>query len=211
MTTAVIRDRVKELRRVRASELTPHAKNWRAHPKAQQQALMVMFEEVGFAGAVLAYEDGGELVLIDGHLRADTLPEQMIPVLVLDVNEDEAEKLLATWDPIGAMAEADMEALQDLMADIGQDGSEDLAAVLALAESRMSPMPLGSGDPAADDDASDPEPQVNPEGPGGKKPKGEGEFYVITFRMSRKEYDEKQDVIAAFVDEIQVTPHISEV
>ena len=33
-----IRDRIKELRRVKASELRPHPKNWRVHPAAQQDA-----------------------------------------------------------------------------------------------------------------------------------------------------------------------------
>ena len=31
-----VRDRIKELRRVPASELIPHSKNWRRHPKAQR-------------------------------------------------------------------------------------------------------------------------------------------------------------------------------
>jgi hypothetical protein len=32
-----IRDRIKDLRRVRAGDLRPHPKNWRTHPKAQQE------------------------------------------------------------------------------------------------------------------------------------------------------------------------------
>ena len=31
-----IRDRIKELRRVRAGDLRPHPKNWRTHPEEQQ-------------------------------------------------------------------------------------------------------------------------------------------------------------------------------
>ncbi len=31
-----IRDRIKELRRVKASELLPNPKNWRRHPKVQR-------------------------------------------------------------------------------------------------------------------------------------------------------------------------------
>ncbi|CAN0373173.1 unnamed protein product, partial [Ectocarpus sp. 4 AP-2014] len=31
-----IRDRVKELRRVRAGDLKPHPQNWRTHPRFQQ-------------------------------------------------------------------------------------------------------------------------------------------------------------------------------
>lgn len=42
-----IRDRVKELRRVRASELLPNPKNWRMHPKKQSDALRGILAEVG--------------------------------------------------------------------------------------------------------------------------------------------------------------------
>ena len=36
-----IRDRVKELRRVKAGELRPHPKNWRVHPQAQRAQHML--------------------------------------------------------------------------------------------------------------------------------------------------------------------------
>src|SRR4051812_13565572 len=103
-----IRDRIKELRRVKNSELIPKPRNWRKHPQAQQDSLRGILAEVGFADAVLARElPSGELQLVDGHLRAETTPDQLIPVLVLDVNEAEANKLLAILDPLAAMAEAD--------------------------------------------------------------------------------------------------------
>jgi hypothetical protein len=77
-----IRDRVKELRRVRAGDLRPSPKNWRTHSAAQADALRGLLAEVGFAGALLARElPGGELELIDGHLRAETLPDEPVPVL----------------------------------------------------------------------------------------------------------------------------------
>jgi hypothetical protein len=42
------------------------------------------------------------LVLIDGHLRAETTPNSVVPVLVLDVTEEEVEKMLLTLDPLAA-------------------------------------------------------------------------------------------------------------
>ena len=48
-----IRDRIKELRRVRAGELRPHPKNWRTHPAAQQDALRGVLAEIGYADALL--------------------------------------------------------------------------------------------------------------------------------------------------------------
>src|ERR1700730_13488375 len=90
-----IRDRIRELRRVQASELLPNPKNWRRHPAQQAAAMAGMLAEVGYADALLARETpDGRLQLIDGHLRAETTPTSMVPVLVLDVTEAEATKLL---------------------------------------------------------------------------------------------------------------------
>lgn len=130
-----IRDRIKELRRVKSSELIPNPKNWRTHPVAQQDALKGVLSEIGFAGAVLARElDDGSLVLIDGHMRAEITPDQIIPVLVLDVDEAESDKILATFDPIAAMAKSDPAALDALLRNV-DTGSEALQKMLAeLAE-----------------------------------------------------------------------------
>jgi hypothetical protein len=114
-----IKDRVKELRRVRASDLRPNPRNWRTHPAAQQDALRGLLAEVGYAGALLARElPDGALMLIDGHLRAETTPDAVVPVLVLDVDEQEADKILLTHDPLAAMAGASQDELQSLLANV---------------------------------------------------------------------------------------------
>jgi hypothetical protein len=119
-----IRDRIKELRRVRASELRPNPRNWRKHPAAQQDALRGLLAEVGYAGALLARElPDGSLMLVDGHLRAETTPEAMVPVLVLDVDEREADKILLTHDPLAGMAETSDEQLRELLADVATDSA----------------------------------------------------------------------------------------
>jgi len=111
-----IKDRVKELRRVRASELVPNPKNWRTHPQGQQDALKGVLAEIGYADALLVRElTDGSLMLIDGHLRAEATPDALVPVLVLDVNEHEADQLLATLDPLAAMAKADAAKLDELL------------------------------------------------------------------------------------------------
>ncbi|HEV2972484.1 MAG TPA: ParB N-terminal domain-containing protein [Pirellulales bacterium] len=114
-----IRDRIKELRRVPAAELRPNPRNWRAHSDNQRDALQGILAEVGYAGALLARElPDGSLELIDGHLRAETTPDMLVPVLVLDVNEDEANKILATHDPLTALAGSDKTALERLLEDV---------------------------------------------------------------------------------------------
>ena len=91
-----------------AAELRPNPRNWRTHSPAQRNALQGMLAEVGYAGALLARElPDGSLELIDGHLRAETTPDMPVPVLVLDVNEAEANKILAIHDPLAGLAGCD--------------------------------------------------------------------------------------------------------
>ncbi|MFZ5831589.1 MAG: ParB N-terminal domain-containing protein [Planctomycetota bacterium] len=126
-----IRDRVRELRRVRAAELRPNPRNWRLHPPAQQDALRGVLAEIGFAGALLARElADGSLELIDGHLRAETAPETVVPVLVVDLDDAETVKLLAVHDPLAAMAETDDVSLRALLDEIETE-SESLEKLLA--------------------------------------------------------------------------------
>lgn len=114
-----IRDRIKDFRRVRASDLRPNPRNWRTHPPAQQDALRGLLAEVGYADALLTRElEDGTLLLIDGHLRAATSPDAIVPVLVLDVNEEEAGKILLTLDPLAGMATTDSEQLTLLLAEV---------------------------------------------------------------------------------------------
>src|SRR5262245_45641855 len=113
-----LRDRIKELRRVPARELRSNPKNWRTHPEDQRHALRGILAEVGIADALLARETPDGLVLIDGHARAEEAPDALWPVLVLDVTEEEADKLLASLDPLAALAEADEVKLAALLAEI---------------------------------------------------------------------------------------------
>lgn len=131
-----IRDRIKELRRVGAGDLRPNPRNWRTHPKAQQDALRGVLAEIGYADALIVGElPDGTLEIIDGHLRAETTPDTIVPVLVTDLTEDEANKLLTTLDPLAGMAEVDPTKLDELLREV-QTESEAVAALLTdLAES----------------------------------------------------------------------------
>ena len=125
-----IRNRITDFRMVKASELRPNPRNWRKHPEAQQNALRGILAEVGYVDALLARTlPDGSLELVDGHLRAETTPDQEVPVLVVDLDEDEAAKVLATFDPLGDMAEMDEEKFADLYALIETD-SEALREML---------------------------------------------------------------------------------
>jgi len=142
-----VRDRVVELRRVRAGDLLPNPKNWRRHPPQQQNAMRAMLADIGYADALLARETPDGLLLIDGHLRAETTPDETVPVLILDVDEVEADKLLATLDPLAGMAVADEEALSELMASVSIP-SDDLLRELERLSGQDGP-PQGLTDPDA--------------------------------------------------------------
>jgi len=115
-----IRDRIVEFRRVPAGELAENPRNFRRHPQAQTDALAGILREIGVAGALLAYRSeraGGRLTLLDGHLRLKAGVEAW-PTLILDLSDAEADKLLATFDAAGDMAELDEEALALLLKDL---------------------------------------------------------------------------------------------
>jgi hypothetical protein len=151
-TESQFRDRIKELRRVRASDLKPNPKNWRRHGEGQLNALRGLLTEIGFAGAELARElPDGTLELIDGHARASLAGDQEVPVLILDVTAEEADKILATFDPIGAMADQDDELLRSLLDSVE---TQD-AAVREMLDSLIEDEP--ANEPAAATDAEIPE------------------------------------------------------
>lgn len=131
MAQATIRNRIKALRIVKASELKPHPKRWRTHTTEQRSALRGLLEEIGFADAVIVRElRGGTLQIINGHLVTEEAGDAKVPALVLDVTAAEAEKLLASLDPLAAMAGVDRDALTALLKEVAFQ-SDDVNKMLA--------------------------------------------------------------------------------
>jgi hypothetical protein len=121
------RNRINRHVRVRAGDLVPHELNPRLHPDAQRAALAAMYEEVGFARSLLAYElPDGRLKLIDGHLRAAMSPDLEVDVEVLDVNDAEARTLLLSIDPLAQLADYD-QAVLDRLRHVSDTASDALA------------------------------------------------------------------------------------
>ena len=113
-------------------KLIANASNWRTHTPTQRHALASVLNEVGLVQSVVVNTTTGRLV--DGHLRVELAKAQgqpTIPVVYVELSEDEERIILATLDPIAAMASADREKLQELLVSIQ---SED-EAVRGLVES----------------------------------------------------------------------------
>jgi hypothetical protein len=97
--------------------------NWRRHSQEQLQSLRELLDdpEVGWAGACLYNERTGRL--IDGHARREVVdPKTPVPVLVGNWTEEAEAKILATLDPVGAMATGDVAAYEALIAQVQADG-----------------------------------------------------------------------------------------
>lgn len=121
----------------RAGSIAPHAQNWRGHGAAQQRTMAGLLDEIGIAGALLCYRSpSGVITLLDGHMRQNLDSAQMWPCLMLDVSEDEASTILATYDPLGAMATTAQDKLDSLLATT----QSDHAAVQALLDALGSPV-----------------------------------------------------------------------
>jgi len=112
-------------------QLLANPANWRLHPKAQRDALAGALDQVGWVQQVLVNRRSG--FVVDGHARvalALSRGEATVPVLYVDLDPDEEALVLATLDPISAMAGRDDEKLRALLADITVDDA-GLAALLS--------------------------------------------------------------------------------
>lgn len=112
------RNRITKMVVMRAGDLLKNDGNWRVHPLFQKQALEGVLESVGKTDTLKAYASdryGGMLTLVDGHLRKEFDPEEEWPVLILDIDDDEADLILAHLDSITNQAETDALKLDELL------------------------------------------------------------------------------------------------
>lgn len=107
--------------------------NWRIHPGAQQQALEGVLDTVGWVQDVIVNQRTGHLV--DGHLRCQVAArngDKTIPVVYVDLSEEEEALVLATIDPIAAMAATDRSKLDDLLQSVQSDDERVQALIDGL-------------------------------------------------------------------------------
>jgi hypothetical protein len=100
--------------------LTPNPLNARRHPPRQRRVLSSVLDEVGYVQDCIVNQRSG--YVIDGHLRVEIAIERgqpTIPVKYVDLSEEEEALGLATFDPIGALAYLDIEAMTELAEAIG--------------------------------------------------------------------------------------------
>jgi len=112
-------------------QLLANPANWRTHPREQQRALSGALSEVGWVQQVMVNRTTGHVV--DGHLRVElalSRHEPSVPVLYVDLSAEEEHLVLASLDPIGALATAEKDALAALLAELSPT-DDALATLLA--------------------------------------------------------------------------------
>jgi hypothetical protein len=209
-----IKDRIRGFCRLAPERILPNPRNWRTHPDNQRAALQGVLADVGIADAVLvvpcspgglasllaAGADGfgpwlmgyrGEFMLVDGHLRAETITGQPVPALVLDLDEREQAEVLATFDPVGDLAGMDRERFIALAGEFNSTNAavQGLVADLAAMEERM----RGAADAMPDLDAK----EQDIEDAFGKLPEGDRDpFQQMTFTL----HDSQVEIVKAALD-----------
>lgn len=141
--------------------LTANPLNARTHPSAQRAALNAVLGEIGWVTEVIANRRTGRL--IDGHARVEeaiTNGVPRVPVTWVDLTEAEEINILATLDPIGAMATYDTSVLADLMAGVSIQDADVAKMLQAVADAAG--VDPGAKQPALVGDPDD-VPEVRPD------------------------------------------------
>ncbi len=140
--TAVWRNRIVRMGTIRAGDAQANEANWRVHPQSQQQALTGALNEVGWVTGVIVNlrsaeewgRDQGVETIVDGHARIGEAlrvsEDTEVPVIYVDLSPSEERLVLATFDPLSAMAIPDKAQLESLLQEV-QTGD---AAVMAMLE-----------------------------------------------------------------------------
>jgi len=120
-------DRYVETVKLPANQVEEHPENWRVHPERQRGALDQVLGRVGKLTALQGVRlPDGRIQIFDGHLRRDLFGEDEVRVDIYDLTPEEVRIVLATYDPISVMAEADVEKLESLLADVDMEISEEI-------------------------------------------------------------------------------------
>jgi len=104
----------------------------------QADALSGVLSEVGVVQSVIVNERTGRM--LDGHLRAELAvarAEPTVPVVYVDLDESEERLILATFDPLGALADTDGAALRELLGVVTTHDDAVRRVVQFIAEQHM--------------------------------------------------------------------------
>ncbi|WP_405124284.1 DNA modification methylase [Pseudomonas alloputida] len=134
-------------------QLLANPRNWRVHNDLQRSAIKAVLDEVGWVQNVIVNRLTGYIV--DGHLRVGVALERgeaEVPVVYVELSEEEEALILATLDPIGGMATTDQEMLNSLLAEVETDNPALQALIDSLVVDAEGPLEETEEQGLTDDD-----------------------------------------------------------
>ena len=144
MSESRLKNRIVDSGTELVSELQRNNDNWRLHPVRQKIAIKEAISHIGWVERVLVNlrtgdewpaDQRGVKTLVDGHVRLDIAVEsgdETVPVDYVDLSPDEERYVLATLDPLGALARTDNVALLALTNQL-DDSTKSVRAALRAA------------------------------------------------------------------------------
>lgn len=108
---------------VDVATITRNPLNWRVHSDAQKGAMTDLLGRLGYVDTCLVNRRTRRL--IDGEMRLDIAEannERHVPVLWVDLTQEEERLALATINPMSELASTDPEQLGKLLADVDREG-----------------------------------------------------------------------------------------
>lgn len=145
------RNRIVEHRDVNPLELTPNPQNWRRHSRSQKDALSSVLGEVGTVASVMVNKTTGRV--IDGHARLElaiATHQPTVPVDFVELSEREEAIILATFDPIAAMADTDSRQFDRLLSGLKEDTDSAVADLLLELQRDFGSSPRSGTQPTDD-------------------------------------------------------------
>lgn len=115
------RNRIIERVMMRVGDLLDHEGNPWSHPKRQQEQVQGLLDSVGKLDSIKAWRSeraNGKLCSWDGHLRKSLDPDEIWPVDITDLTDEEADLVIAVYNRTGFHAELEAELLEELLSNI---------------------------------------------------------------------------------------------
>ena len=144
------KNRITENGTLPAKQYVAHELNARRHPAQQRAALVGSLNSVGWVAPVIISAKTGKM--LDGHARVEEAllldPESLVPFVKVNVTEQEERTILATFDPITALASYEKETLDALLREVetGDAALQELLADLAKQEGLYQEVEPTAGD-----------------------------------------------------------------
>jgi len=117
----------------------PHPRNARRHPEKQIAALTESINRVGWIDPVIVNERTG--LMLNGHARvelAKAMGVPNVPYVMVDVSPEDEAFVLATFDPVSALAQLDPDAFNSILIDAKATGAAMTEMLSGLARPVLS-------------------------------------------------------------------------